>query len=390
MCVLDLHSTNPRFVLMAGRKRSHCFAITLNHVDYDKTCLGEYWRCGDLIDRFACGEEHYNPPLDPLTGEADDVVGRHHHIFVEFVDGYFLDEVRDMVVEFYGGDNGVSVDIQCCKSPKAWLVYLSKEDYCPYLYNIRISELSFYARANHYVKTNYRVVRPIDRADAFIVNAGQNARFVIGLIEKRLCELRTISAGARVIYEPNRRCSLVQEVLASVEHLYIEGSPGYGKTELVDYVTQRQKVFKCGEPNYFMFGMLDEDIDVIWFEDFDSMKFKPYMSTILSLLDHKPVTVSKKHENDRTITFQGRVIFTSNYAIGLEFPMLKRRVKEIYTIHKMFECLGCVGDYVPVQDLLNFNVGTGDIDADIEERVMIDGAPSFLTSEEVERFFDSL
>ncbi|CAF5067122.1 unnamed protein product [Rotaria sp. Silwood1] len=108
---------------MAGRKRSHCFCVTINHADWSKSCLGEYLTAGNLVKRLAIGEEKYSPPLDPDTGSVDDTVavGRHHHCFIDFVDNYFLVEVQDIINLFLGGDP-YSLDIQVCKSPKAWLI----------------------------------------------------------------------------------------------------------------------------------------------------------------------------------------------------------------------------------------------------------------------------
>jgi hypothetical protein len=51
---------------MLSRKRSHCFAITFNNVDWKKSDLGNWL----LIDNdnkpneIAIGEEKYHPPLD--------------------------------------------------------------------------------------------------------------------------------------------------------------------------------------------------------------------------------------------------------------------------------------------------------------------------------------
>ena len=77
-----------------SRKRSSCFALTINHVSFDRTCLGDYLRSDNLVQEFVCGQEEYSQALDPLTGDPiDGVTSYHHHYFIRFVESYGLDEV---------------------------------------------------------------------------------------------------------------------------------------------------------------------------------------------------------------------------------------------------------------------------------------------------------
>lgn len=98
---------------MSGRKRSHCFSITINHVEWSKKCFGEYMLADEgLVKRLAVGQEKHHPEFDCDTGAIiGDSDSFHHHIFIEFVDNYFLTEVRDLIVCFLGGEDH-SFDIQ--------------------------------------------------------------------------------------------------------------------------------------------------------------------------------------------------------------------------------------------------------------------------------------
>jgi len=100
---------------MAGRKRSSCFIVTINHVEWTKDCVGEFFCATGDIARLAVGEEPHNPPLDSNTGEAPEPDGFHHHIFIEFKTKYYLPEVREMFEEFLGHEP-VSIDIQVSNS----------------------------------------------------------------------------------------------------------------------------------------------------------------------------------------------------------------------------------------------------------------------------------
>ena len=41
-----------------------------------------------------------------------------------------------MIDEFLGGGENAGYDLQVCKGPKSWLIYITKEDRHPYVYNV--------------------------------------------------------------------------------------------------------------------------------------------------------------------------------------------------------------------------------------------------------------
>ena len=384
---LDLLLSHPRvrnfnvFFFMAGRIRSKCFAITLNHVEWDKTCFIDFLMSDDLIEAGACGQEPHHPPLDPHTGEPVlEDPKFHQHIFIRFFNRYFLTEIRTMIEEFLCGVT-YSFDVQTCRSPKAWLKYLSKQDFHPYVYNIRVDDLSFFARCWYHAKTYYKTVRPLDRADFFITSCGQNARFAISIIEQHLYNLRCQQEASRVVLPPNRTCSLsnrIEGLINGVNHIYMEGVPGLGKTELIDFCLKGRRVWKAGEPSPFLFGTLSETIEFIWFEDFDLRKYSAgYLSTLLSLMDHKPVTISRKGCDDRTITVKAKFVFTSNYPLPSEYTMFKRRVTYVHVPHKLYCCTGCIiGDFdIDGEDIFDdLDVINGDLTRDL---TLLPGVPRF-------------
>jgi hypothetical protein len=250
----------------------------------------------ELVKSYACGEETYHLPLDPITGLPNNqTIVHRHHVFLETTEKFYLTELREMIMEFLGQDETKSFDVQTCRSRKSWLIYLSKEDYHPHLINVRISELSLFARAKHHASNSYTT--PIARVredDHMVVSARQNVRFFKEIIMEHLRDISHEISIHRTIYEPNRRCSIVKEILTTLQHMYIEGEPGAGKTELVDYMVQGRKCWKAGEPSSFLFGTLEEDVEIIWFENYDAIKYANHLATILSLIDQKPVTISKK------------------------------------------------------------------------------------------------
>lgn len=145
--------------------------------------------------------------------------------------------------------------------------------------------------------------------------------------------------------EPNRQCAIARQILEKlndgVSHLYIQSAPGFGKTELIDYFLKGRSYWKGGEPSAFLFGTLRDDVEFIWFEDFDLHKYSGHLNTLLSLMDHKETTVSKKCADDRTIVCPARHIYISNYHIPGDYPMFARRLQVFEIDHKMFQCGGC-------------------------------------------------
>lgn len=326
-------------------RASSCFAITFNHVEWTKDCFAEFILATDDVQRLAIAQEEHHPPLDCITGEAPEPNGYHHHVFIEFITPKYLEQVRQYCAEFLG-DEPRSVNVQCCKSPKSWLLYITKEDDRPYLFGVRISECSLYARCWHHAKSNYRVVKPIDRNHPFIISLGQYQRFGLGIIEQHLTSLRLDLANRRSVFEPNRNCSITREILSSLSssasHLYITGAPGLGKTEVIDWFMKGRVYWKAGDPSGFLFGTLNDTVEFIWFEDFDMFKYQGNLNTMLSLMDHKETTISKKCCDDRTITCPARHVYISNFHIPADFPMFRRRVKVIDVSHSLYLCSGCL------------------------------------------------
>lgn len=326
-------------------RASACFAITIGHIEWSKSDIGNWFLIDDYAKRLAIGVEPYHPPLDSETGQpADGIAGHHMHIFLETSEKYLLVDVRGHIDVFLGGEE-FSVNVQACKSPKAWILYLSKEDNCPFLHNVRVSELSLYARAWHHARTKYRYPQRINRCDEFIVSCGQNARFAIGICEEHMEHLRKQKADNRPLFSPNMNCELVNDLLVALEseqHIYVYGEPGLGKTEIIDWYMRGKNYWKCGEPSNFLFGTLPDKTDYIWFEDFQLEKFQQHLSSLLSMMDHKEVTISRKGVDDCTKILDAKFIFCSNYTINeYVYPMFKRRVQVFDVDHKTYECEGC-------------------------------------------------
>lgn len=320
---------------------SHEFAITLNHVTWEKSFTGWWFSSCPNVSDLCVAEETYHPPLDCDSGEPVDCEpGKHHHVYVKFIDGLSLPDVQAIVATLM---DDLGYDLQLCKSRRNWLIYITKEDACPYIKNVRVSELSLFARAQHHFKTNYKTPCEINRADGFMLSTGNFRNIVLDMGNDHVNKLRLLHQSRRNTREPNDRCGWTRKIKEHFRigsHLYIFGAPGVGKTELIDYLSKDSVPWRCGYPDKWCFGTLKEEDTIALFEDYDHSKTTLVQSTILSIMDKKPVAICKKYENDSIKMFKCVCIFISNYILSEGEPLF-RRIVNIEVDHCMYSCVGC-------------------------------------------------
>lgn len=331
----------PRSYIKTGPKPSHLFALTLNKVEWPKSLTGFWFTQDGGVKSMVVGEEDYHVPLDCDTGKVSDGDnGRHHHCFIEMVEGYLLDDMRTMVDTLV---DGKGYDLQVCKSRKSWIIYCTKGDGHPFLYNVGISECSLYARSNNHIKNKYKRPMPIDTADDFMFAAGNFRNVVIEMANNHCKRLRNDLQNDRAVMDPNMLCGYSRKIYNSFingKHLFIYGQPGVGKTELIDSLVKPKKTWRAGAVDRFMFGTLTEYDEVALFEDFDLNNFSQ-LAVLLSVMDGKPVAICQKFKDDEIRMFSAKCIFISNYMLSDASP-LYRRVTYVCVSHKIYECEKCV------------------------------------------------
>lgn len=322
---------------------SHMFSLTINGLDTDRITIGEWFLHDDLCKAVVVAEEAYHPPTNPITGEVDDVdAGVHQHCFLETKEPYKLNDLREIVLLL---TDDIGFDLQVCKSRKSWLLYITKEDERAFIHNVRVSELSLWYRSNHHIKSKYKRPGKVDTADHFIFSVGNHKRVVIDLAENRMNELRRKAEDERVTKEPNMACWLTRAIYNAFldkQHLYLLGLPGLGKSALVDRLLHKNKVFRAGAPDRFMFAELDESYDYVLFDDFQPMEYNSLLPRIQSFMDGYPTTVSIKGKSDQTRLIKAQFIFVSNEPIPSMMSSLERRVRFFAVDHKMYECVSCL------------------------------------------------
>lgn len=325
-----------------GPRGSTEFCLTINGIETDKVTIGEWFLNEPLIKAIVVAEEEYHPPLHPITGEPDGNGGVHQHCFIETREPMQLNDLREIILTL---TDDIGFDLQTCKSRKSWLIYITKEDANPYIYNVKLGETSLWCRANNHIKNKYKRPAPIDKADHFMFSVGNHKNVVIELANNHIKKLRRDEDLARVTREPNMSCWLTRAIYRAYldgQHLYLHGAPGMGKSALVDRLIHGKKVWRAGHPDRFMFSELDETVEVVLFDDFQPMNYESLLPRIQSLMDKYPTTVSIKGQPDETRLIKAQFIFVSNDTIPSCMCSLERRVSFYSVDHKMYECVTCL------------------------------------------------
>jgi len=123
-----------RNYIKKGAKGSHDFCLTINGIECDKVVIGEWFLRDEIFSDVCVSEENYHEGLDPLTGEPLQEKGKHQHVYLKSIEALKLDYVRDIVLTL---TDDIGFDLQVCKSRKSWLIYITKEDYCPFMINTK-------------------------------------------------------------------------------------------------------------------------------------------------------------------------------------------------------------------------------------------------------------
>jgi len=331
-----------RNYIKKGPKGSTEFCLTINGIETDKITIGEWFLNDPIFKAVLVAEELYHAPLHPITGEAVGESGVHQHCFLETKEAMKLDDIRDIILTL---TDDIGFDLQVCKSRKSWLIYITKEDANPFIFNVRVSELALWCRANNHIKNKYKKPQKVDKADHFIFNCGNHRNIVIELANKHIQKLRNDEDLARDTAVPNMQCWLTRSIYNSYlhgAHMYLLGLPGMGKSALVDRLIHGKKVWRAGHPDRFMFSELDEEIEIVLFDDFQPMEFQGLLPRIQSMMDKYPTTVSTKGQNDQTRIIKAQFIFVSNEPIPSMMSSLERRVSFYNVDHKMYECVSCL------------------------------------------------
>lgn len=293
-------------------KPSKLFFVTVNlkpGVLYDEI-RSDFVDCFTGVITYCCAVE---------ISKTSNLVSEHLHCFLEFSDGYLLSDLvnilRDLFFEHF-----VSIDVQNCRSKQDVLRYISKEDRNVY-YNCKITQLSINYQIYYWAANTPQ----FKYSDSFVITHRNQYRYIERVHNEIRQEIRALE-----FVEFPRLCStyigwplqaarawyymLDNRKKKKVRKLYLYGGTNCGKSTYIEKLIgfeNLQFVFYPGVGKFFMQGFNSVLHRVILFEEFN-LNFYP-QSMLKRLLEGRPYSYPVKCEQDKSISFNGPIVFVSNF-----------------------------------------------------------------------------
>lgn len=244
-------------------------------------------------------------------------VSKHMHAYLEFKEDFLLSDLRQVLLEFFDGET--RFDLQKVRSRRNVLKYITKEDKEP-LYNVKLSDLHFYAQAYHWAKNT-----PVFKvSDPFVACRPNQYRYLSAFHSEVQRDLvGTVGPMTRIekgyMGWHLEMCEwwngvALQPFVHKRKSLFIYGASNVGKSCAVEKMIGKWNmpfVFYPDVGKFMMTGFRKDFHKFIIFEEFDC-KFYP-QSMIKRLLEGSNYSYSVKGETALTFSFKGPIIFVSNY-----------------------------------------------------------------------------
>lgn len=267
----------------------------------------------DLLDNFHDYESFCIAVEKHKENAKNDI---HVHCYIKFIDNIFITDLSDHLRCIY---QGLSVDVQKCKSKRNTLKYITKEDKDA-LHNVSVDSLSFFYRLHYWGKhTNYfRFDDPFVVEHKHIYRYLQSAFYDI----KNAANDRILAPywGCRYGNWSDDVISWYNNFLSQVgrrrKQLYLWGGTGTGKSTLVEKVIGERYlkyVFWVGDGRFAFDGLRLDFHKIIVFEEFDWEEWKHKTRYLKRLLEGRSFSADLKGNTPAVIEWLNKpVIMISN------------------------------------------------------------------------------
>ncbi|CAF1649356.1 unnamed protein product, partial [Didymodactylos carnosus] len=265
----------------------------------------------------------------PLLGELDDnnylkaaIITKDFEllIFIQFKQEQTFDFVHGLFVNIL--DTDAKIFIKNSSSRRNSLKLISQHDPNPKRFNVELDELSFGSQLIHQIVLKYPTIEPFPTDDLFVNNHPNQRRCIEQFWLDHQQRLRDDIAKQRRTYLPNDECRFtrifsrwlnrtkpppytdgeIKLLLTSsitenetvlqfnraegsiLNGIFIHGKSQTGKTELIDYYLKDQTVLRPALGEQFNFDRLDDRVNYILIDNFDSGKYSTLADHLKELI----------------------------------------------------------------------------------------------------------
>lgn len=222
-----------------------------------------------------------------------------------------------------------ALNVLTCKNVARVISYITKEDTEP-LYNVSLSQLHFNVQLHKWLLSTRRLsFNDFPIRDSFVVRHKYCYKYIKEAFIDFHGRLRLgCPMYCRESYEGwyNDVVSwyndwFLNKWVAKKRQLYLYGHSNIGKSTCINKVLNGMRIFY---PDYglFAFGDLNDNYDIIVFEEFDSSLYN--MGIVKRLIEGADVRISVKSSLGRVIHWRKPVVFVSNELPGHDQSFLNR------------------------------------------------------------------
>lgn len=254
----------------------------------------------------------------------------HLHAYLKFIEGKFVGDLAD---ELHAIFDGLTVNVQCCRSERNVLKYITKEDKDA-LHNVSVDKLNFYYRL-HFWARNTLTFR---YDDPFVVEHKHIYHFLEKAFYdcKRECSLNLKCYlgevyggwGGEVISWWNN--FLTSEKKFKKQQLYLWGLSNVGKSTLVEKVIGDKFMrygFEVGDGRFAFTGLREDYHRFMIFEEFDWNEWKGYSRYLKRLLEGRRFSADMKGSVAREIMWVNKPIIIVSNGMEIDDQAILNRLK---------------------------------------------------------------
>lgn len=290
----------------------------------------------EFVENFSCVES-YCVGLEKHKGESK--CPYHLHAYLKFSVKVLLGELCDELHTIF---DGISVNVQKCKSERNALKYVTKEDKNAY-FNVSVDHLSFYYRLHYWGRNTVH----FRHDDPFVVEHKHLYRYLEGALSDMH---RSPGIVQYLSYESQCFGNWADNVVEwwnnfigckgyRRKQLYLWGDSGVGKTTLVEKILGRRMmeyVFEVGDGRFAFDGLRLDFHKVLLFEEFDWDEWRGKRRYLKRLLEGRRFSADLKGRVPMQLSWLDKPIIIVSNELNINDPAILNRLEVVATGDRCF------------------------------------------------------